>query len=135
MLKKTIKYTNYNGVEVEEDFYFNLNKMELMKMEMSEAGGLTEKINRIVKAQNPQAIMEVFEDLILTAHGEKSEDGKYFNKSPEIRERFKGTEAYAILFMELATDADAATKFINSIIPQELTQQAAAQAAIHPANK
>ena len=35
MLKKTIKYTDYNGQQREEDFYFNLNKAELAEMEMS----------------------------------------------------------------------------------------------------
>ena len=31
MLKKTIKYTDYNGVERTEDFYFNLSKAEIME--------------------------------------------------------------------------------------------------------
>ena len=44
MLKKTIKYNDYNGVERNEDFYFNLSQAELMEMEMSTTGGLTETI-------------------------------------------------------------------------------------------
>lgn len=129
MLKKTIKYTNYNGVELTEDFYFNLTKAEIMEMELGTSGGLAEMINRIVAAQDAPAIIAVFKDLILKAYGEKSADGKYFRKSREISEAFAQTEAYSILFMELATDADAAAKFINGIVPAQDKQAIAAMNA------
>lgn len=117
MLKKTITYTDYNGSERTEDFYFNLTKAEIMEMEMSTTGGLTEMINRIVAAQDAPAIINVFKKLVLKAYGEKSPDGKRFIKSDEISTAFSQTEAYSQLFMELATDADAAAKFVNGIVP------------------
>lgn len=117
MLKRELTYTDYNGVERTEPFYFNLTKAELMEMEMSTTGGLAEMIQRIVAAQDAPSIMKVFKELILKAYGEKSADGKRFIKSPELSEAFAQTEAYSELFMELATDADAATKFINAIVP------------------
>lgn len=120
MLKKTIKYTDYNGVERNEDFYFNLSKAEIMEMELSTVGGLTEMINKIVAAQDAPAIIKLFKELVLKAYGEKSADGKRFIKNPEIAEAFSQTEAYSILFMELATDADAASKFVNGIVPADI---------------
>lgn len=120
MLKKTITYTDYNGVERTEDFYFNLNKAEIMEMEMSTTGGMAEMIQRIVKAQDSPAIVKIFKDLVLRAYGEKSADGKRFIKNDEIREAFAQTEAYSILFMELATDADAAAAFVNGITPADV---------------
>ena len=117
MIKKTIEYTDYNGVERKEDFFFNLTKAEVMEMEMSTAGGLAEMIQRIVAAQDQVAIIKVFKDLILKAYGVKSPDGKRFIKSKELSDEFAQTEAYSDLFMELATDADAAAKFVNGIIP------------------
>lgn len=129
MLKKTITYTNYNRVELTEDFYFNLTKAEIMEMELGTSGGLAEMINRIVAAQDAPAIITVFKDLILKAYGEKSADGKYFRKSREISEAFAQTEAYSVLFMELATDADAAAKFINGIVPAQDKQAIAAMNA------
>ena len=117
MLKKTITYTDYNGVERKEDFYFNLTKAEIMEMEMSISGGLTEMINRIVAAQDAPAIVKIFKDLILKAYGVKSPDGKRFIKSDELATEFAQTEAYSQLFMELATDADAASAFVNGIVP------------------
>lgn len=120
MLKKTMTYTDYNGVERTEDHYFNLTKAELMEMEMSTTGGLAEMIQRIVAAQDAPAIIKIFKDLILSAYGQKSPDGKRFIKTQELRDEFAQTEAYSQLFMELATDADAAAKFIAGIIPKDI---------------
>lgn len=119
MLKKTIAYTDYNGTERTEDFYFNLTQAEVMEMEMSTHGGLAEMIQRIVAAQDAPAIIKIFKDLVLKAYGEKSADGKRFMKSEEIATGFAQTEAYSILFMELATDADAAAEFVNGITPKD----------------
>lgn len=133
MLKKTFTYTDYNGVERTEDHYFNLNKAEVMEMEMSTKGGLAEMIQRIIAAQDAPAIIKIFKDLIRKSYGVKSADGKRFIKSDELWAEFEQTEAYSMLFMELAQDADAASKFINAIVPVDLNQQA--NAANHPALK
>lgn len=125
MLKKTITYTDYNGNERTEDHYFNLSKAEIMEMEMSTTGGLAEMIQKIVAAQDSPAIVKIFKELILKAYGEKSPDGKRFIKSEEIATAFSQTEAYSQLFMELATDADAAAKFVNGIVPGEMAKQVA----------
>lgn len=117
MIKKTMTYTDYNGIQRTEDFYFNLTKAEVAEREMSTAGGLAEMIQRVVDANDAPAIIKIFKELILKAYGEKSPDGKRFVKSEEISNAFAQTEAYSDLFMELATDADAAAKFVNGIIP------------------
>ena len=121
MLKKTITYTDYNGVSRTEDFYFNLTKAEIMEMELGTAGGLAGMIQRLIDSQDAPSIIKIFKDLVLKAYGEKSPDGKRFMKSEEISKAFSQTEAYSILFMELATDADAASKFVNGIIPSDIT--------------
>lgn len=124
MLKKSIKYTDYNGIEREEEFLFNLTKAELMEMEMGTTGGLAEQIQRIVNAQDTPAIIKIFKDIILKAYGEKSSDGKRFIKVSDagipLATAFSQTEAYSQLFMELATDANAASAFIKGIIPSDI---------------
>lgn len=125
MLKKTIAYEDYNGNKREEDHYFNLTKAEITEMEMSTTGGFAEMIQRVVAAQDAPSIIKIFKDLILKSYGVKSPDGKRFIKSKELSEEFSQTEAYSQLFMELATDADAAAKFVNGIIPADMAQQAA----------
>lgn len=130
MLKETLTYTDYNGVERKEDFYFNLTKAEIMEMELSTAGGLTEMINKIVATQDGPAIIKVFKELILKAYGEKSPDGKRFVKSDEISAGFSQTEAYSDLFMRLATDTEYASKFVNGIIPKDFSEASANQNAL-----
>ena len=117
MIKKTITYTDYKGNERTEDFWFNLTKAELMEMELTNEGGLSDYIDRIVKSQNTSEIVAIFKRLILKAYGEKSEDGRRFMKGEDISKAFSETEAYSELFMELATDADKASAFVNGIIP------------------
>lgn len=117
MLKKSIKYIDYDGNEREEDFYFNLNKAEITEMELSKQGGLSEYIKRIVAAQDAPSLVELFKELICKSYGEKSLDGKRFVKSKELTEAFTQTEAYAELFVELASNAEEATKFVNGIMP------------------
>ena len=129
MLKKTITYTDYNGITRTEDFYFNLTKAEIMEMQLGTNGGLDVMIKKIIDSQDAPSIIKIFKELILKAYGEKSDDGKRFVKSKEISEGFAQTEAYSQLFMELATDTDAASKFVNGIVP------AADNNANHPAIK
>jgi hypothetical protein len=117
MLKKTIKYVDYNGIERTEDFYFNLSKSEIAEMELSIPGGFSEMIKKIVAAQDAPSIMKIFKDLILKAYGEKSQDGKRFIKSDELSKEFSQTEAYSELFIELASNSDFASEFINGIVP------------------
>ena len=124
MIKKTITYKDYNQVERTEDFYFNLSKAEVMEMEMSTAGGMAETIQKIVDAKDAPAIIRVFKDLVLKSYGVKSDDGRRFIKSKELSDEFSQTEAYSQIFMELATDADEAAKFVNGIIPADLNQKA-----------
>lgn len=118
MLKKTIKYTDYNGNERVEDFYFNISKAEVTEMQYSTEGGYKEKLEKIIQLKDQPSILKAFKELLLLAYGEKSEDGRRFNKSKEISDKFASTEAYSELFMELATDADKAAEFVNAILPK-----------------
>lgn len=128
MIKKTITYTDYNGLERTEDFWFNITEAEALEMEMSTTGGYCDMIRRVVAAQDMPTVIKEFKDFIFNAYGEKSPDGKRFVKSEELSTAFSQTEAYSQLYMELSTDADKAAEFINGVIPNK--KPAASQ---HPA--
>lgn len=131
MIKKTLTYTDYNGVERTEDYYFNLTEAELVEMELSIDGGMQNKIEKIMNSKDMKQIIEVFKDLILRSYGEKSDDGKRFIKNKEITEAFTQTEAYSILFMKLATDEKEASDFVNGILPAKF-REAVEHAEIQP---
>lgn len=118
MLKKTITYTDFNGVERTEDFYFNLTKAEIAEMELEIPGGMTAMINRITQSQDTPSLIKLFKDLILRSYGKKSDDGRRFIKNQDVVDEFKDSEAYSELFMELATNADSASAFVNGIVPK-----------------
>jgi hypothetical protein len=118
MIAKKVKYTDYKGVEREETLHFNLSKAEIAEMELSHPGGLSEKINRIVETRDGAEIIALFKDLIVRSYGVISDDGRRFIKTQALKEEFLQTEAYSELFTELASDADAASTFVNGIIPQ-----------------
>lgn len=120
MLKKTIKYEDFDGNEYEEDFYFNLTQAELLDWELSEDGGLDALTQRIIKAKNVPKIVEMFKTLIDKAYGVKSADGKRFMKTKEALDDFKATNAYSWLFMKLASDDKFAVEFIKGIVPSEI---------------
>ena len=125
MYKKTIKYVDYDGNEREEDYYFNLSKAEIMEMNFSKDGNLIEYLERIKSTVDVPKIAEFFKELIMKSYGEKSLDGKSFRKKKDGRllvEDFMETEAFTELYMELATDADAASAFVGGIIPSDMSK-------------
>ncbi len=123
MLKKTIKYTDFNDNEISEDFYFNLSKAELIEMETKSNGGLKSKLERLINTRDISAIMEMFKEIIISSYGVKSDDGKRFIKSKEITDAFVQSNAYSELYVELASNSEAAIDFITHIIPSDLSKQ------------
>ena len=125
MYKRTLTFEDFNGNERTEDFYFHFSKAELMEMEMAKEGGLQNYVEKITKAQNMPELMKLFKELLLKSYGEKSLDGRKFVKSPELSEAFSQTEAYSMLFMELATDDVKAAEFINNVVPSDVQAEVA----------
>lgn len=123
MYKKTITYTDYNGVQRTEDFYFHLSRAKVIEMEASEEGGYSEMLKRIMDSKDAPSIMRVFKKFILDSYGVKSPDGKHFMQSEELSKEFEATEAYSELFMQLCTDAKAASDFVNNVLPLTAEQK------------
>lgn len=123
MLQKKIKYTDFNGETREETFYFNLSQSELYKLENSESGGLTKRLQFILERKDAPSIMDTFTDLIKWSYGEPSPDGRRFNKSDEIYADFSSTMAYDELFMELCTNSESAIAFVQGILPKDIAKE------------
>lgn len=135
MVVEKIKYTDFNGVEREEEFMFNLTEAEITEMELTTEGGLSDSIKKIISAQDTPQIIETFKMLLLKSYGEKSADGRRFVKSEDLSKEFTQTNAYSQLFMKLATDDKAAAAFINGIIPESMRERVAEDnSGFKPAN-
>lgn len=117
MFKHVIKYTDYNGMERNETFYFNLSKAELMEMELSTQAGVEEMIRMMIATNDNAKIVSLFKELILKSYGIKSEDGKRFIKTQELRDQFEQSEAYSEFFIAMLQNENGLqTKFINGVI-------------------
>lgn len=117
MIKKTMTYTDFDGNERKEDFYFNLTEAEIAEMQMSAEGGLEQMIRQIVDAKDTPAIIKMFKKILLKSYGVKSPDGRYFEKSEDLSRKFSYTQAYSDLFIKLSTDDKEAIEFVNGIVP------------------
>ena len=124
MLKKSITYEDFNGNTVTDVFYFNLTKTELIKMELSENDGFAQLMQRIVDAKNNGEIVAVFERIILASYGEKTADGKSFEKfdvnGNPLSRKFAQTAAYDAMFFEFIEKQEEAEKFIRGIMPANI---------------
>lgn len=122
MLKRSITYEDFDGKTVTEEFYFNISQPELVEMEVEHKDGFAEWLQNAIKAEDNKTLMEQFKNIILTAYGEKSEDGRRFMKTAEIREGFSQTAAFIALYTELFTSDKAASEFIVAIMPKEIVK-------------
>ena len=125
MLHKKVTYTNYNGEVVNEDVYFNLTSMELVKMEAKYEKPIVDKIKEVTEANDYKGIIALFEDLLLTAYGVKSEDGRRFIKDKEATKEFEDSIAYAEIFEQIILNPDAAKELGEEIayVSQETKNQ------------
>lgn len=120
MYKITETYTDYDDNQRTEDFYFNYSEAELADLQFSVSGGLAGMIDKIIKTNDMPKLVELFRELIQEAYGEKSNDGRRFMKSPELKKEFTETVAYSQIYMRLATDSKAAQEFINKVVPKSM---------------
>lgn len=118
MIAKTMTYTDYDGVERKETFYFNLTKAELMDMQLSSQGGLDSLLQRMIDAKDVPELANMFKELIKRSYGVKSADGRRLMKSEALTQEFLETEAYSDLYMELITNTETAAAFVNGIVPK-----------------
>ncbi len=123
MLKRDVTYEDFDGEKATETFYFNLTKSEIVELEVAYDGGLQAALLRIVKTNDRKNLVAEFKKIILLSYGQKSEDGKRFIKSDDLREAFSQTAAFDALFIELATNDDAAATFLKGIVPKEFSQE------------
>lgn len=120
MFKKKITYTDYNGQERTEDFYFNLSRSELIMLESTTPGGYAAMLQRIIDSKDQRQLMNEFTNLIKMSYGVKSDDGKHFIKNDEVVNDFLNSAAFDQMFLEFFTDDNAASDFANGVLPSNV---------------
>lgn len=126
MITITETYTDFNGTQRTEDFLFHFNQAELMEMEMSEEGGFSARVQRIINCNSQPELIKVIKKFVLDAYGVKSPDGRRFMKNDELRRSFEECPTYSKIFMRLVTDSNAAADWINKVVPDDMPKAAPA---------
>lgn len=130
MFTRTETYTDFNGLERTETAYFNLTKSELIQLELGTTGGFAESAQKMINENDLPRIIEMIKTLLLRSYGKKSEDGSKFVKSKELSEAFEQSTMFDIIFMDLVTNADKASEFINGVVPSDLAATLANNASL-----
>lgn len=115
MITETLTYVDFGGTERTEDFYFNLTEAEILNLSLSKEGGMEAYIQRIVKSKSQLELVKLFQDMLRISYGKKSEDGRKFEKSPEIFADFAATQAYSDFYMSLVNNTEKAIAFVNGL--------------------
>lgn len=128
MWAETITFKNLDGESVTQDFYFNLNRTELIELETSVEGGVISFINKAANESDNRKLLEFFQALVQKSYGIKAQDNIHFLKEDPVdhhkyADEFKQCDAYDVLFMKLAHDDKAAAGFFNGIIPAEAAKE------------
>lgn len=119
MLIKTFEYTDYNGNHQVETLYFNMNKAEIAAMQVRMDGKFIDHIKNLIDGSKVEALFGFFRDIVLDSYGEKSEDGKRFHKTPEMRKDFEESIAFSELIAELMQDPKKVSAFTRGILPPD----------------
>ena len=130
MLKKKITYTDYNGMERTDNFYFNMTEREIVML-LARLGveDLKEYANKLAESGDLKAMFSFVDDIILSSVGAKSEDGKRFVKNQKIRDDFEQSEAYNVLFMDFLQNPSSASSFASAIVAKAKAKPSLADAA------
>lgn len=128
MLKQTITYKDFNGTERTDVVYFNLSEFEVIQIQINSEDGIQEELKRAVADEDSRTLLAFVKDLIHKAYGIKSEDGRNFDKSPEIIHKFETSALYSDLLISLFKDEGAAmAPFFNGLFPADLVASANAK--------
>ena len=123
MLKETVKYDNFDGVEKEETLYFNLTKTEMIDMldlqpRLEAWAKATAGTDRDLTTSEITDMIEIIKLLIEKSYGVRTEDGNHFRKSPELYANFKDSAIYDAFVFGLFMDPEHGVAFMMGILPK-----------------
>lgn len=126
MIKKTITYKDLDDNDVTETFEFHLSRAEMAEMALAKegkAGGFDVWVRTLINSQDGEVLTQTFKQILLSTVGKRSDDNRRFVKNDEIRNNFLHSDAYSMLFMELMTDAEKVSEFINGVVPTNMRDE------------
>lgn len=133
MYQTKVNYVALNGDAVEEVLHFNLNTIEVARMQGKVEGGDLEAhfkkvISNASATNDTMSLINLMLDVVLLAYGEPSADGKHFVKGPEVQARFENSLAFAQYMEDLLTQEGESLRFGQQVIAMGNRAEQAAKA-------
>jgi hypothetical protein len=141
MLKKTVKFKDFDGVEHSEDLYFHISKAAVLTApdtvyneiitigrDLQEKGKYLQDVDEEVNQEDPfdknnqlvadaiRTVARLVDRLVDLSYGIKSSDGLRFVKGPEVLVEFKASAAYDAFVEQMLTNQDEMIDFINKLL-------------------
>lgn len=120
MVRREIKFTDFNGKSQTEVGYFNINKAELGKLQMRHNGTYLDYLKLLSERKKVEEMYNFVYELILDSYGEKDPEGRKFIKTPEMRTDFEQSLAFSEMIVDLVSNPDDLANFVKGIMPPDL---------------
>ena len=134
MIKRVVKYVDFEGNKKEKECYFHLNKVEALDIDLSLKDGLEQTFLQYTEntEENKEGIWELMKKIIIKSYGIRR--GEALIKSKEIVEEFQYGPLFETVLLELMTEGEeGAIAFFNGVCPQ--ADKEAMESAIAYMNK
>lgn len=130
MLRRVIKYADYDGMERETEAYFNLTRLECMDLDLEyeDEGGLLEHLknlfaNRTANEISRKEAVDFIKLLVDRSYGIRpKEDRSLFLKEDEdgrpLIRKFRQTPAYEAFIYALLTGDESLDEFAANVLPK-----------------
>lgn len=124
MIKQTVAYTNLDGQVATEDLYFNLNKAELIDLELEQERSMSDMLKEVGEDPTAKDVLWMLKTFVHRSYGKRSEDGRKFVKNKAVLEDFIDSEPYSEFLWGLINDPKKAMEFITGLMPADIMEQA-----------
>lgn len=136
MLKKVIKFKDFNGDEKSVEAYFNLNKTECvdLNLQYEDYGGLVGYLKKLLEDKTEKGelrqkpAVDFVRKIVEMAYGVRPKDDpslflKEDDNGRRFVQRFKQSSAYDTLVFDLLSGEESLDEFITSITPEVTAEQ------------
>jgi hypothetical protein len=121
VIKKEITFTNIDGEEVTEEWWFGLEPSDVVDMEIAHLPNPAQYLMQIMEDHDSRALLELWRELMWRSAGKRI--GKLFVKDEATLREFKYGGAYNAIFSEVCSSDDIGAAFFTSILPENIQQK------------
>lgn len=129
VVKRTISFEDIDGNPVEAEYYFQLAKTDVVEMDLihDHQDDMEDYLHTVTTNRDTRELLKIYKEILFRSVARRVGNG--LDKSDAVMLEFVQTGAYDALFSELLEEEDGGAAFFMSIMPEDVQEKAAEQAA------